>query len=514
MSQQARSLSPDQLEQIASHGLAVHEVERQVALLETPPLPVKVDRACTLGDGIRVIDAETGDRLARFFESRMPELGCVKFIPASGAASRMFAALSAEARASDPVSLSDLRARDDANAAEVLKLLDGIERLPFVDRLPSRDPESFDDDVRSLLQFMLGSDGLGYETLPKALIPFHREGAAALTPFEEHLVEAAEYAKGEGGLCRLHFTVSPEHLPGFESLEQRVHADFGERLDANFQIDYSVQKPSTDSIAVAEDGTLFVGDDGRLVFRPGGHGALIENLAEIDADIVFVKNIDNVAHRDRRGDGLQWKKVLAGMAVELKTHAFELIDSLKNARTEDSIAAAVDFVRRSLNIDPATLVDESGSIPSAEVLIDRLNRPLRVCGMVRNTGEPGGGPFWVRNAEGTSAQIVEASQIDLNDSEQRERLETSTHFNPVDLVCAPRAHDGSLHDLRQFIDQDTVFVVEKSKDGRPLRAIERPGLWNGAMALWNTVFVEVPVETFTPVKTVSQLLDPPHQPAG
>jgi hypothetical protein len=308
---------------------------------------------------------------------------------------------------------------------------------------------------------------LDLDRRPKGLIPFHSYPDRSRTAFEEHLVEAAAYTRGADGRCRLHFTVSPEHLTGFEELLDRVGEGYAERLGARFEVGFSVQKPRTDTLAADEDGRPLHDSAGRLHLRPGGHGSLIENLNDLRGDLVFVKNIDNVQPDRSRSVTVEWKKLLAGYLVKLEREASSLL---------------------------------------------RLNRPLRVCGVVPNTGEPGGGPFWVRHGDGTtSRQIVETAQVDASDDAQQRLLRSSTHFNPVDLVCAVRDADGKPHDLREFVDQEAVIITRKTVGGREVRALERPGLWNGGMAGWNTVFVEVPLETFTPVKTVLDLLRPEHQ---
>ncbi len=341
------------------------------------------------------------------------------------------------------------------------------------------------------------NEGLGYGSQPKGLVTFHAYPEGARKAVEEHLVEGAAYAAA-GGKAKIHFTVSPEHRNGFEALLAEKVPLYEKRFGIRYDISFSVQKPSTDTIAVNPDNTPFRQDDGRLLFRPAGHGALIENLNDIDADLVFIKNIDNVTTDALRGDTVRFKKVLAGVLLGLQERASEYLKAL-DAGDLEPIA---EFIRRELCVKLPEHYD-------AALLRAILDRPIRVCGMVRNEGEPGGGPFWVANPDGTeSLQIAESSQIAPDDMPL---MKSATHFNPVDLVCGVRRADGSKYDLREYVDPATGFISSKSSGGRELRAQELPGLWNGAMARWNTVFVDVPVSTFSPVKTVLDLLRPQHR---
>jgi hypothetical protein len=341
------------------------------------------------------------------------------------------------------------------------------------------------------------------------LLKFHHDAAAGRTAFEEHLVEAGQYARDTNGVCRLHFTVSPRHQPAFEATAREADARHVAG-DARFEIGYSIQKRSTDTLSLDEDGEPRRDGQRRLLFRPGGHGALIENLRALEADLVFVKNIDNVQPDRSKPVMAHWKRALAGYLVGLQRELSGYLDGLRgNGPREPLLEQVRTLARERLHVD---LKHGAGSSPE-RWLISQLNRPLRVCGVVPNTGEPGGGPFWVRGPDGrVSLQIVETTEVDPHDEQQQEILRSSTHFNPVDLVCALRDHEGRPFDLGRYIDHDAVIVTSKSDGGNELRALERPGLWNGAMAHWNTVFVELPSESFTPVKTVVDLLRPEHQP--
>ncbi len=470
-------------------------------------------RACTPGDGVIRLDVTEAERLALSYDERASELSLCKFVPASGAASRMFKVPAAHLATID-------KEGEGAEVPEpVAGLVAAIDRFAFSEDLKAAAagiPELADaSQVRRVLTALLDSRGLDYASLPKALIKFHRYGATGRASIEEHLFEAAHMARGAGGVCRLHFTLSPEHSDSVRALLARSIPEFEKRFGVRYATEFSVQKPSTDSPAVAPDGTPFRDENGRLLFRPAGHGALIENLAEIDSDVVFIKNIDNVVPESAAAPTLLWKRALAGLLLELQAEAFAHVDELACGVSDPSAARratrpAVEFLRARLGVDVETV---SSDLSDPGVVTGLLARPLRVCGVVPNTGEPGGGPFWVRGADGrTAAQIVETSEIDPADAGQQQTLGTATHFNPVDIVCAPRGRDGTLFDLTRFVDRDAVFIVEKYyHDGRPLRSVELPGLWNGSMAGWNTVFVEVPIETFNPVKEINDLLRAAHQ---
>lgn len=517
------SLTQDELAEIASHGLVPRDAQRQLELYADPPAFAALLRPCTRGDGITVVDAADQARLVRLFDDAVQTRVVVKFVPASGAASRMFKAPLAYLHAAAPVTRAQVEAdaaNDDPDAVDLLRILNGLERFAFFDDLRASIKAAGldvvevarDGDLRLLLGHLLAEEQMSYGTLPKALLRFHSYDDANRTAFEEHLVEAAEYARGEGDVCRLHFTVSPEHRPAFEALVADVREVYEHRFRVSYDITFSIQKASTDVIAVDLDGIPFRERDGSLLFRPGGHGALIENLSEIDADIVFVKNIDNVVPDHAKAETYLWKKVLGGLTVELQEQVFAHLAALRSDEDAAALMAAIEFLAGDLNTPvPPEIEDDAGRRRFA---LEMLDRPIRVCGMVPNTGEPGGGPFWVAKNGRAGVQVVETSEVNPADQSQQALLAQSTHFNPVDLVCAFKRSDGGTRRLADHVDPDAVFLVEKSKDGRPLRSLERPGLWNGAMSDWNTVFVEVPLATFAPVKNVADLLNPTHQPVS
>jgi hypothetical protein len=356
---------------------------------------------------------------------------------------------------------------------------------------------------------MLDDEGLGYAAIPKGLVAFHDYADGPRTPLDEHLVEATQFAADAEHRCRLHFTVSPEHRARFESRLAEATARLEARLDVRFEATLSEQHPSSDTLAADEDGTPFRDRDGRLLFRPAGHGALIENLAEMDADLVLIKNVDNVAHDRFKRDTFTWSRLLVGCATRLERTAMSLLRRLEDDGDEAVLAEAQKFLAEGFRRTPPTgSRAERVAWTSAQ-----LARPIRVCGMVHNTGEPGGGPMWVRGRDGAlTPQIVELSQVDMSDARQQAIVAASTHFNPVFMALALRGADDRAYRLADFVDDRAVLVVKRSAEGRDLLALERPGLWNGAMAGWNTVFVEVPLGVFNPVKTVNDLLRKEHQP--
>ena len=485
--------------QLRERGITEEEATRQLALLERPPSFSDLVRPCRLADGIEDVPEDRQESLILLHEEAARQGRLMKFVPASGAATRMF---------------QDLLAGRGTG-----ELLRDLQRLPFVDDLRAEIAfRGYDLDVlvgagsaSEVLDALLGRDGLGYATMPKGLIPFHRDDSGVRTALEEHLAEAADYVKDSEGLCRVHATVSPEHLHAFRLFAERVIPASEKRLRVRFAVGFSTQSASSDTIAAAPGGSPFVTDEGGLVLRPAGHGALLENLAEAGGDIVFIKNIDNVQPERTRDEAIRWKKILGGRLVSLQRSVFLHVARLRSEPVNpEFVHAAAEFVSDGLALD----VPPAGTPVAARCaeLLRLLERPLRVCGVVRNTGEPGGGPFWVRGGDGrVTRQIVEGAQIDHASESQATLLREATHFNPVDIVAGVRDVLGEPFDLRAFVDPAAVIVARKSHQGRDLLALERPGLWNGAMARWITLFVEVPVATFTPVKTVMDLLRPEHR---
>lgn len=508
----AEDLSQADREFLRARGTSPDRFADQLELYRREPPAARLVRAATPGDGIVVTDAAESNRLEAVYDSACQGLDILKFTPASGAASRMFRALIAVASgpARDRGQL-EADAPHDGDAAEALRVLDHLDDFAFRDRLLAElktlGPDPAQANPQQVLCTLLENDGLGYAGLPKGLLHFHRDGDHVRTPVEEHLYEAAAYGRGRGGLARVHFTVSPEHRRLFEELVANTVPEFERRFGLAYEVTFSEQHPSTDSVAVHPDGEPFRDEQGQLLFRPAGHGALIENLADLEADLIFVKNIDNVVPERRASAVVQWKKVLAGYLIERRQAVTAAL-----AELDQGVPGGQD--RAAALLQTCFGLEVPSGVDRLQWLRDRLDRPMRVCGMVANEGEPGGGPFWVedpRTGE-VALQIVEGSQVDRSDSEQNSILASATHFNPVDLVCSTRRADGSAYDLARFVDHDAVFIADKSWQGRPLRSLELPGLWNGAMGAWNTVFVDVPIQTFEPVKALVDLLRPAHLP--
>lgn len=515
---EAHGFSDGDLAELKARGITTEAVLEQLRLYREPPPPVHLVRACVVGDGIRRLSDEQVQYYASSYDEEVCSLAVAKFVPASGAASRMFRSLLSVAADPELRTRPDLVARNGDDTKAVLQLLAELDRFAFYEDLRAaveREGVSIEEcagnNVPLLLAMLLEPSGLGYASLPKGLLAFHRDHGEVRTAFEEHLVEAAQHARGQGDLCRLHLTVSPEHEVRFGALLASVRERYEQRFGVHFQVEFSHQEPSTDTVAVDLEGNLVRDRSGRLLFRPAGHGALIGNLGSLGCDLVFVKNIDNVTVDEWKPGIVLWKRALAGVLLELRAEVFACRRAMETG-DPGAVAAALKLLHEHFGVDvPAGLSEQR----VREFALDRLDRPLRACGMIRSDADPGGGPFWVLDAQGhTSVQIVETSQIDRNSDQQRGILKSATHFNPVDLVCSTRDWKGRAFDLERFIDHAAVFIAEKSQDGRPLRSLERPGLWNGAMAGWNTVFVEVPAETFHPVKTIGDLLAAAHQGRG
>ena len=471
------------ISQIEARGLSVAEVEKQIDNFRNGFPSLSVVRAASGGDGVRQLSQEELHSAEELYMSRAKEIKTIKFVPASGAATRMFKELFEYVN-------------DNKRTPGIDKLIINLEKFAFFAELAKYLKPQIDDKdvIRNII-----IDGLGYGSKPKGLVTFHAYKEGARKPVEEHLVEAALYASN-GERAAIHFTVSPEHKAGFLSLLEERQSHYEKKYGIKYEVSFSEQSPATDTIAVNPDNTPFRNEDGTLLFRPAGHGALIDNLNKLDADIIFVKNIDNVTTDDRKPDTITYKRVLAGELLRLQERSFELLRALE--RGEDRYEEA----KRFLCNDLCCKLPEDAS---RELIKETLDRPIRVCGMVKNEGEPGGGPFWVGDDKGREQlQIAESSQIAKEDMHL---MKEATHFNPVDLVCGVMRYDGTKYDLTKYTDPKTGFISSKSAGGRELRAQELPGLWNGAMANWNTLFIEVPISTFSPVKVVQDLLRPEHQ---
>ena len=459
--------------------------------------------------GIQVWEETQVQHYQSYFQRKAAELDIVKFVPASGAASRMFKDL-----------FSFLETDGDlAKNGFTQKFIESLQQFAFYQDLEvvlQQEGESIASllekkEYKKLVAALLTETGLNYGNLPKGLLKFHAYTDANRCPAEEHLIEGIQYGVGKNKQVQIHFTVSPEHEEGFVKEISQHLPRLQEQAGLAFTLSYSHQKKSTDTIAVDEANEPFLEDDGSLLFRPAGHGALLENLNEVAADLIFIKNIDNVVPDRLKPVTKSYKMALAGLLLEVQARVFEALKALEEVSSQSVSKAQEVYVSDLGGIVPQILQGASLT-EQAAFFQAKLNRPIRVCGMVKNTGEPGGGPFWIQEKDGTqSLQILETAQIDLNESESKQYFQASTHFNPVDLVCGTRDYRGQAFDLLQFRDMNTGFITEKSKSGKVLKALELPGLWNGAMAHWNTLFVEVPLITFNPVKTINDLLREEHQ---
>ena len=489
--------TPEDIQFIQARGSNPDEVQRQFSFFENGFKFVCLDRPATIDDGIVRLEEEQMEDLVADYEHLIEGKTVTKFVPASGAASRMFKEL-----------YSYLENDSEEIAVKAKAFLTKLPKFAFYEDLRkamAKDGYAIEHELeyqnyKLIVRYILEKEGLNYGNLPKGLLKFHRYEDACRTAVEEHLVEAAQYARDGQGNCRLHFTVSPQHQQGFEQLLAKVLFAYEERFGVKYDISFSIQHPSTDTLAAELDNTPFRNEKGELLFRPGGHGALIGNLNSIHSDIVFVKNIDNVITEDKADTTFTYKKALASYLIELQNKTFYYLQKIEAGEVYDmDLCEMLDFASTELMIN----VDDD---PTPEALYEKMNRPIRVCGMVKNEGEPGGGPFWVIDDEMESLQIVESSQMDAKDTEQMEIARQATHFNPVDMVCAFRNYKGEFFNLKDYVDETKGFISSKSYGDRNLKAMELPGLWNGAMAYWITVFVEVPLATFNPVKTVFDLL--------
>jgi hypothetical protein len=504
-------LSDDDIRQIREHGLTEAQAREQIERFKKGGTPVRLNRPCTLGDGILSIPAHDRDALVKLHEREAARGRFMKFVPASGAASRMFS----EWFRCLEGGRFDTDAEAEAFAGNLAKFA-FFEDLERVIRRRGQSPADWlaQHRHRDILAAVLMQQGLNYGNLPKALLKFHAYPEGHRTALEEHLVEAALYVKDREGICRLHFTVSIEHRQGVLSYLSEIIGQCEKRYDARFEIGVSAQSAATDTIAVDMENRPFLDQNGKLVLRPGGHGALLANLNLLsEGDIVFVKNIDNVVRDHLKPSTVLYKKALGGYLIKLQDQIFKYLRELAADSPEDGgLDRIVAFCREILHVDFPAPFEGMSPVDRRAMIYSKLDRPLRVCGMVKNEGEPGGGPFWVEGEDGTqSLQIIEESQIHKPSAGQRAVWASATHFNPVDLVCGIRDFQGRKYDLQRFVDPETFSVAQKSEKGRALRALEWPGLWNGSMADWITVFVEVPLETFNPVKTVYDLLRPAHQ---
>ncbi|MEE1897658.1 DUF4301 family protein [Flavobacterium rakeshii] len=505
--------------QIYSLGITTAKIKSQLNTFKKGISKVVLDRPASVKDGIKALSKKETEDYAAFFNQKKNNLTLKKFVPASGAATRMFKFLNEFLLNFDPVN-DTVNAYINKRRDEALKVfLIGADKFPFFKEVleeSKKHPEysewTKDERYYNFIKILLTNEKFDFANKPKGILPFHQYDGFTATPIYEHLKESVSYAHSNGK-AHVHFTISQEHLDGFIDCIKEVKDDIEKESGIDIDIDFSYQHKQTDTLAVDMNNKPFRDSDGKLFFRPGGHGALIENLNQLQSDVVFIKNIDNVSHNNIKTISL-YKKALAGILLELQEKVFGYLEKIEKGNVPaNEIDEIFDFAKNGLFLNIPPDVNKYTCEHKIEFLTELLNRPIRICGMVKNEGEPGGGPFWVKSKDGKlSLQIVESSQIDLENKSQNEIFSYSTHFNPVDLVCGLKNYKGEYFDLREYTDPDTGFIVTKNRMGHDVKSYELPGLWNGAMAGWITVFTEVPLDTFNPVKNVNDLLKASHQP--
>jgi hypothetical protein len=498
------------LKQFAKKGITIDEINRQIKYFQSGFPFADIHMPATPGKGIICLTEGDEQHYKDVFLNNGPDFHITRFIPASGAASRMFKSLYA---AMEKLEGKDKEQQEKwiGKKKELKRFFKKLEKYPFYEDLKIKG----DSSPLQILEKILGNKGLDYGNLPKGLLKFHKYNEKdRRTAFEEHVREAAKYCANRQGELKIHLTVSPSYLDAFQTEAARVVPSIEKETGLHIDLSFSFQKPETDTIAVDLDNKPFRNPDGSLLFRPGGHGALIRNLDALDSDIVFISNIDNVAPDRNKNMRVNHKQILCGVLLEIRAKVYYFLHLLNsNEKLERTrMDSMVSFLQERMGIATPDMLESWDALELRQWLISTMNRPIRVCGMVRNEGEPGGGPFYVKTESGEiSLQIVEMSQIDMNNMEQAELVKGSTHFNPVDLVCGTRDYLGKKFNLTRYVDHNTGFISEKSVGGEALKALELPGLWNGAMAHWLTLFVEVPIETFSPVKTIFDLTRKEHK---
>ncbi|MFD2892497.1 DUF4301 family protein [Flavobacterium chuncheonense] len=496
---------------IQNKGISIQQLEKQFHYYANGIEKIVLVKPALIGDGIIKLSSEESEKYQEVFDTHKASTSIIKFVPASGAATRMFKFLLEF--------LNDFKKGEESinayinrtNNKELSVFLVGIKKFPFYNDLlkvtkalyDGFDSLNPDEKYYILIETLLSPAGFDFSNKPKAILPFHVKSGKQVTPIEDHLKEAIYYKSGNVA-PHVHFTISKEHQESFDTIANQFD---------DFVVTFSYQHEATDTIAVQPDNTPFRLDDNQLFFRPGGHGALIENLNALEADLIFVKNIDNVSQNHMK-DIIANKKMIGGLLFEIQNKVFEYLKILEGQKVDaDIMNEIIAFASKTINVVFPLDFEKFKKEYKIEFLMEVLNRPIRVCGMVKNEGEPGGGPFWIKDSEGNiSLQIVEGSQMDTTNEMQERIIQKATHFNPVDIVCGVKNYKGEKFNLKEFVDENSGFIVSKSKNGKPLKSFELPGLWNGAMAFWNTIFVEVDLITFNPVKTVNDLLKPAHQP--
>ncbi|WP_298340118.1 DUF4301 family protein [uncultured Algibacter sp.] len=508
------------IKQIKSKGMTLEQVNTQVSRLKNGMSFSDLVAAATIGKGIESYDKDETQELINLYDNKKNNLSIVKFVPASGAATRMFKFLFQFLQNFNPSKENVKKYAERKNDSLIETFFKKLEQFPFYNEVelmlqkvsPNYEALSNEDKQMLFVKTMLDADGLNYSFLPKGLLPFHKCETQVKTAFEEHLFESTLYASSNGK-SNLHFTVSEKHHLYFKKQFSAVVEDIENKTNTKFNVSYSYQKEATETVALTQYDKVFRNDDDSILFRPAGHGALLENLNDLDNDLIFIKNIDNIVVANRNIEVSNYKKLLAGALLEAQEKVFSYLNRLDKGDLEDAdFKVMALFLRYRLNV-PIVADFESLTLEGkVSYLREKFDRPIRVCGMVKNQGEPGGGPFWVKDDEGKiSLQIVEFAQINFGKKNQQGIVYKATHFNPTDLVCGVKNYKGEKFDLTNFVDPEAAFITTKTQNGVDIQALELPGLWNGSMAYWNSIFVEVPLETFNPVKTVNDLLKPVHQ---
>lgn len=513
-------LSETQKNQLEKKGISKEKLQEQIRRFEEGFPTLRLNRAAVAGDGIVSLKDIDTDAYEDFYNAHKDELDILKFVPASGAATRMFKFLHEFLKNYDPKKESVNSYINKNKVDQLFTFFAALEKFPFYDAVKQSLKEKYlnwpqlseGEKKHFFVQEMMEKNGMNYGGMPKGLVPFHKYKKHVATAFEEHLFEAAIYASCSG-VANLHFTIAPAFKNDFKEEFQRIEENVEQKTGISFEVSYSFQQPHTDTVAVDKNNKPIELEDGTLFFRPAGHGALLNNLNKLDADLIFIKNIDNVTVSAMKSDICSFKKILAAYLIKARNLVFEYVKALENGNVDDVLQSKIEtYLENELCTVFPRDYHKYKTNYQHEYLFDKLNRPLRVCGMVKNEGEPGGGPFWVEDKTGeVSIEIVEGVQVDQNSSSQQKIARSGTHFNPVDIVCSVRDYKGNKFDLNKYSDADTGFITYKSRKGIEIKAQELPGLWNGGMSGWNSIFLEMPLKTFNPVKTVNDLLKPAHQ---
>ncbi|GAA4234758.1 hypothetical protein GCM10022291_14940 [Postechiella marina] len=514
------NFSDQDITQIQAKGISIDQVNSQINRLKNGMTFSRLVAAATINKGIEQFDEAEIQDFIKLYESKQDELSIIKFVPASGAATRMFKFLFLFLKTFNPSKQSIKAYAERQNDNLIISFIKNLKTFPFYNEVitelkaANSDFDSLSDDEKHLkfVEAMLDVNGLNYSFLPKGLLPFHKYKDETITAFQEHLFESTLYASSNGN-ANLHFTVSEKHHNYFLKVLSEIKEGLEQKTKTRFNLSFSYQKEETETVALTSDDNVYRKEDGTILFRPAGHGALLENLNDLNNDIIFIKNIDNIVVSDKNIKVSNYKKLLAGVLLDVQKEVFAYLNKLdESTLSEADYKLMALFLRYRLNVPIALDFDSFTAEKKTTYLRDKLNRPIRVCGMVKNEGEPGGGPFWVKDENGeVSLQIVEFAQIDFSKKGQQSLVYKATHFNPTDLVCGVKDYKGNKFNLLDFVDPEAAFITMKTQNGTAIKALELPGLWNGSMAYWNSVFVEVPLETFNPVKTVNDLLKPAHQ---